>query len=387
MNAEMELRRLVWTLSLALSAGNLCAEPARRASDFLSLPPAFRALAGDPVIQIERSQGSKKKSRLTGVRPFSPRSGFQHRDDNGRLLLRLDPAESDEKIAGNAANALAKEFHRKVLSRDSLNWHERRLRLDTLFLCEEDRFVELAERKLKGRAAPEPWLDAWWKVRMGLPQTPDRSHDLILINLHYDHFGKKTTNGHFCFALRRRGGDAENDLLFDFRAPWHLDRPPRPTEGLNIHNRLLLSATVENLYDWLYTQTEYRHSYVECWFLPVTKEQVTLLKHIADRPVAHEAGQFRVFRKNCASLGLAFLHRLQPIGTPLPLGRGVADRPTVAAQRILDDFEENPPYFRLENVTHERGREPTAKSTIHRAQPSRAGSRAFRMLRTVPEAN
>ncbi|MDF1656833.1 MAG: hypothetical protein P1U58_04430 [Verrucomicrobiales bacterium] len=313
--------------------------------------------------------------------------GFQTRNRDARLFLPVNGTSSDKSIAENAAQIFAEAFHEKVLSRENRNWHERRLGLDKILIPEEDDFVALAERKLLGRPAEEPWLDAWWKVRMGLPQTPDRSHHLILINLHYDHFGKKTTNGHFCFALRRKGGSPEGDMLFDFRAPWDLNRSPRFTEGLNLHNRLLLSAIVENLYDWLYTQTEYRHCYVECWFLPISKEQVTLLKHIGDRPVIHEAGHFRAFRKNCASLGLGFLHRLEPIGTPLPLGRGVADIPTVAARRILDEFEEEPPYFRLKNVTHERDREPTAKSTIHRALPTRSSSRAFRLLQTVPEAN
>ncbi|MDF1823063.1 MAG: hypothetical protein P1U68_00385 [Verrucomicrobiales bacterium] len=371
-------------LFLVVSTGFVCAEAPKRASDLLTLPPAFRAFAGDPVIQIEPRDGLKSEGKLSGMNAFRPREGFTPRGGNGRLFLKVG---EDEEVSEKAAEVLAKAFHRKVLSRESLNWHERRLRLDGLFISEKSDFIQLATRKLTAGEAPDPWLDAWWKVRMGLPQTPDPSHDLMVINLHYDHFGKKTTKGHFCFGLRSKGGDADGDLLFDFRAPWSLDRPPRATEGLNLHNRLLLSATVENLYDWLYTQTEYRHCYVECWFLPVSKEQVTLLHHIAERPVAHEAGQFRAFRKNCASLGLGFLHRLQPIGTPLPLGRGVADIPTVAARKIVEGMEEEPPYFLLENVTHQRGRQPTAKSTIHRAQPSRVSSRAFRLLRTVPEVN
>lgn len=368
---------------MAASITDACADTPPRASEILSLPPAFRALVGDPIIELKPAAKMKEEWQLFGAGQFSPKRGFRQVEEGTTLQLTDDEGAVDEK----AAETLAKVFHQKVMARESRHWHERRLGLDGLFLPDKSTFLDLAERKLTGRRATEPWLDAWWKVRMGLPQTPDSSYDLVMINLHYDHFGEKTTNGHFCFGLRKKGGDAENDLLFDFRAPWGLDRPPRFTEGLNLHNRLLLSATVENLYDWLYTQTEYRHCYVDCWFLPVSKEQIILLKHIAARPVAHEAGQFRAFRKNCASLGLGFLHRLEPIGTPLPLGRGVADIPTVAAKRILEDLEEEPPYYRLENVTHERGREPTAKSDIHRARPSRSASRAFRLLRTIPEAN
>lgn len=381
----MKRRGVIPVFLAVVSIGAVRAETTQRVSDFLDLPPAFRAFAGDPVVEIRsKGGGSWWDGKLFGSNEFRPKLGFSPQKRDGRLLLR---GGDDEDVSVKAAEVLAKAFHRKILSRQSLNWHEKRLRIDSLFLEEEADFVELATTQLTSGKVAAPWMDAWWKVRMGLPQTPDANHDLILINLHYDHFGEKTTSGHFCFALRRKGGDSERDTLFDFRAPWDLDRPPRMTEGLNLHNRLLLSAAAENLYDWLYTQTEYRHCYVECWFLPVSKEQVTLLRHIAERPVLHEAGQFRAFRKNCASLGLAFLHRLEPIGTPLPLGRGIADIPTVVTRNVIDNLDDEPPYFLLENVTHKRGREPTAKSTIHRAEPSRGTSRAFRLLRTIPEAN
>lgn len=381
------MRRTVTGLVLALCAANLSAESPQRVSDLLALPPAFEALIGDPVIEWETGSGVAGGTRLLGLNVFRPKRGFGERGGSQRLILRAEPVSDATLLGERVARFLAEAFHRKVLSEESLNWHERRLGIDQLFIPEEERFVELAARKLAGKPTLEPWFDAWWKVRMGLPQTPDPSHHLVLINQHRDHFGRKISTGHFCFALRKRGGDAENDVLFEFRAPWELDRPHRVTEGLNFHNRLLLSATAENLYDWLYTQTEYRHCHVDCWFLPVSKEQVTLLRHIADRPVVHEAGQFRAFRKNCASLGLAFLHRLEPIGTPLPLGRGLADIPAVAVRRVLENYESEAPYFRLTNVTHERGREATAKSEIRRAQPTRADSRAFCMLRSVPEVN
>lgn len=383
------MKRRVGLLVSAVIAliGAVHAEPPQRVSDLLSVPPVFHSFAGDPLIQFKPAKGSKREAKLSGFNGFHPKSGFGHGEEDGRLLLWIKGDESEPEVRREAALTLAKEFQRRVLGRENLNRHEKRLHLDSLFWNDGSQFVRLATKKLMGEKASEPWLDAWWKVRMGLPQTPDPMHSLILINLHYDHFEEKKSFGHFCFGLRKVGGDAEGDLLFDFRAPWDLDRQPRITEAVNIHNRLVLSANVENLYDWLYSQTEFRHCYVECWFLPISKEQVTLLRHIANRPVAHEAGQFRVFRKNCASLGMGLLHRLQPIGTPVPLGRGVADIPTVAAKNILEQLDDTPPYFRLTNVTHERGREPTAKSTIHKAVPSRATSRAFRLLRTVAEVN
>lgn len=387
MNADMSLDRRFVIIGILISAGFLRAGTPERASDYLSLPPVFRDFAGDPNLVFKPQREGRDQGRLFGSSSFVPRSGFQSRDGSARLQLRVADGSDRDHVAKAAARTLARAFYREVLRRESLSWHERRLRLDQLFLSGEAQFVKLAEEKLLGRRASEAWFDAWWQVRMGLPQSTDSSRQLVLFLLHYDHFGEKTSTGHLCFGIRHKGGDAENDLLFDFRAPWYVDRQPRLTEAINLHNRLPLSALSLNLYDWLYTQTEYRHCYVDCWFLPISREQVCLLEHLADRPVVHEAGQFRAFRKNCASLGSAFLHRLEPIGRPLPLGRGVADIPTVTARKYLEEFKEEPPFFQLGNVTHERGREATAKSKIHRAQPSRAQSRAFQLLRTASGAN
>ncbi|MEM6278922.1 MAG: hypothetical protein AAF733_05540 [Verrucomicrobiota bacterium] len=347
----------------------------------------FHEFVGDPVLVFRPMEGNRTEGRLFGSRAFRPESGFEKAGRKGRLRLRVSNPRDASEVAETAATTLATAFYREVLSRESLHWHERRLRLDEIFRFEEASFVALAVNKLQGRPAREPWLDAWWTVRMGMAQSLDPRHRKVLILLHYDHFGEKTTTGHFCFGLRRVGGNANGDVLFDFRAPWFEDRQPRLTEAINLHNRLPLSITTSNLYDWLYTQTEYRHCYVDCWFLPVSKEQVVLLRHLSTSPVVHEAGQFRAFRKNCASLGLGLLHRLEPIGTPLPLGKGVADIPTVSARKYLENRGGEPTFVRLENVTHERGREATAKSEIHHAQPSRETSRAFRLLRSAVDEN
>ncbi|MGB0240857.1 MAG: hypothetical protein ACPGIH_08520, partial [Verrucomicrobiales bacterium] len=70
-----------------------------------------------------------------------------------------------------------------------------------------------------------------------------------------------------------------------------------------------------------------------------------------------------------------------------PLRRGPSiDFPVGVANRVKEPYEK-PPFFRVENMTRVNGREPTAKSEIHRAQPSRASSRVFRNLQKVPGAN
>lgn len=383
----MRVIRWIFVIGLLSCAGFLRVGAQERASEYLRLPPAFREFVGDPRIGFRSYQGDRKQSRLFGASSFLPKSGFEERERETRLSIRVaDPSNRDE-VAEEVARVLAKAFFREVLRRESLHRHERRLRLDALFLSDEAQFVDLAKEKLLGRPASERWFDAWWQVRMGLPQSVDPSHHLVLCLLHYDHFGEKISMGHFCFGLRRMGGDSEGDLLFDFRAPWVLDRDPGLIEGLNFCNQLPLSISTTNLYDWLYTQTEFRHCYVNCWFLPVSKEQVFLLRYLASREVPHPAGQFKALRKNCASLGLALLHRLEPIGTPLPLGRGIADFPQAAGALVLSKFEEEPPFYRLENVTHLRGRAPTAKSKIYPAPPTRSTSRAFRLMRTVSAAN
>lgn len=383
----MRLGRYLAVIGILSCLGLPDAGAAQRASDYLSLPPVFHDFAGDPLVVFKPFEDGRRESRLFGSSSFLPKSGFQPLRGDARLSLRVADSSNRAEVAAEAAQTLARAFYREVLARKSLTWHERRLHLDELFRLNESRFVELAEEKLRGHPAREAWFDAWWQVRMGLPQSNDPSRQLVLCVLHYDHFGEKTSTGHLCFGIRERGGNAQNDLIFDFRAPWFLDRQPRVTEAINLHDRLPLSAMAMNLYDWLYTQTEFRHCYVDCWFLPVSKEQVALLHHLAERPVVHDAGQFRAFRKNCASLASAFLHRLEPIGKPLPLGRGVADIPTQKARQYLEELDESPPFYQLENVTHLRGREATARSRIYHAQPSRESSRAFRMLRMAEGAN
>ncbi|MEM7697818.1 MAG: hypothetical protein AAF236_05380, partial [Verrucomicrobiota bacterium] len=191
---------------------------------------------------------------------------------------------------------------------------ERRLRLDELIPVSREEFVSWSGRRLSGERLADPLADAWWTIRTGAVQRADQTHDLLLINLHTQFLEpkKKESAGHFCFGIRNRGGDANGDLVFDFRAPWYLDSSPTIPDALNFDNSLQIRAFSANLYDWLYTQTSIRGCYVKIWFVPISVEQRTLLEGIADVDSIHAGGPFKPARKNCASLGLLFLDRLSP---------------------------------------------------------------------------
>ena len=180
--------------------------------------------------------------------------------------------------------------------------------------------------------------------------------------------------GHISLGLRHKNGRTDTDFILDFRAPWNLDRPPTPFEGFNFGNTLKLAGFTENLYDWLHTQTAHRGCYVKVWALPISREQTVILRHFDKRIEVHQGGNFRALRKNCASLALLFYDRLQPVHESLVASPAVADMPLPNALRIVSDYE-RVPFATLPNVTEEFGREPTARSKVHSAAPSRATSR------------
>jgi hypothetical protein len=175
--------------------------------------------------------------------------------------------------------------------------------------------------------------------------------------------------------------------MFDFRAPWPYDRRARFTEAPNIHNRLKLERTTPNLYDWFYTQTEHRNCYINMWAVPIFEEQLTLLREIINRSEVVQAGNFRVGKKNCASLGTHFLDRILPFGEGVERGVQLIDYPVKTAQFVAKRFSDNANYVNLTNITKKLGRTPTSKSKLHPAEPSRTRSRGFRLLQKNPGLN
>ena len=358
-----------------------------RAGDAFDWPPAFEALFGNPVIKDRRGLVFKESVIVYGAGRYNAYDGMMRGAQPSGVMVCSRAKLSADRVNELAAEALARRFYQLVLHSNRRTRYEDLMEMGELLPMEKERFVTIATKRLAGESTGSPEEDAWWNVRMGVPESASSRYQLVIINLHYDQGDGKVNHGHFCFGLREIGGDAEQDLVFDFRAPWYVDRRPRTTEAVNMHNNLRLMSDTQNLYDWLYTQTEYRNCWVKLWFLPATESQVTLLRSFHERGVQHAAGSFRPFRKNCASLGLLFFDRLQPFTADFLLKRGPSiDFPVAVGKRVKEPYGELP-FFRVDNMTDVNGRVPTAKSEIHRAQPSRASSRVFRELQKARGAN
>lgn len=359
----------------------------RRADDVFNWPPAFEALFGNPVIKERRGFFSKDSALVYGAGRYNAYDGMMRASQPSGVVVCSRVALSVERANQLAAEALAARFYQLVLQANRRTRYEKLMNMRELIPMEKDRFVAIASKRLVEQSTGSLEEDAWWNVRMGVMESASSRYQLVIINLHHDKGNGRVNHGHFCFGLREIGGDAEQDLVFDFRAPWYADRRPRMTEALNFHNKLRLKSDTQNFYDWLFTQTEYRNCWVNLWFLPTTESQVTLLRSFNERGIQHAAGSFRPFRKNCASLGLLFYVRLQSFAADSLLRRGPSiDFPVEVGNRVKDSYS-GLPFFRVDNMTVANGREPTAKSEIHQAQPSRSSSRVFRELQKAPGAN
>jgi len=324
---------------------------------------------------------------------------------NPRVVIRTGRTQSFRKIASSErsylvrasskddvrsvlAEGILKEFYKKNLSQSALSINERRLKMRELIPMDQEIFIATGMNRLQGKKASTRMLDDWWKVRMGMPLHRSHSHQLFITNMHWDKGeGKKESLGHFCFGIRKRGGDTAKDVIFDFRAPWDHDRRARFTEALNLHNRLKLEGMTLNLYDWFYTQTERRNCYVNLWFLPIFEEQLSLLHDFSARDEWHRAGNFRVGKKNCASLGGHFLNLILPIGEKIKGRDNIFDYPVQTRQAVVDRFSKNSILIELTNMTQKLGHTPTNKSALQPALPSRKGSRPYRFLLKNPRIN
>jgi|GEM_PF-785891 len=371
---------LATSISLVLFSSLLPGRAQERLTDFLEIPPAMASQSGNPKVMVESGKQSKKR-RVSGEVFSAGLTAYQVRVPEGKT--------SRGEVRRLLAREILSDFYQKNLTRSALSINEKRLKMAEIIPMNREIFMAAGMNRLRGERAPTPLLDAWWKTRMGMPLHPDRRHQLIVVNLHADKGdGKVRSLGHFCFGYRERGGAPQQDTMFDFRAPWYLDRKPGKIEALNLHNRLKLEVTIENLYDWLYTQTEFRNCLVKMWFIPVYEEQFALLRDFARRGEGAQAGNFRAGKKNCASLGARFFERILPIRDHLEGGSRIFDFPVKTAKWVVKCY---PPqktiYVKIDNVTQEHGHKPTYKSEIHAALPSRSGSRCFRLLAEIPGIN
>ncbi|MEM9281119.1 MAG: hypothetical protein AAGA96_04775 [Verrucomicrobiota bacterium] len=361
-------------------------EDAIRAREVFDWPPAFEALFDNALIRVREGNASTQ-ARVLGGGGYDPFDGIVSPSAPAKIVIRTNHEISDRILFDEVATAAAREFYRRVLDSSNRSRYEKRMNMGELVPMDEETFVEIARRRLLGRPADQAIHNAWWTVRMGAVGIPARGHRLLIVNIHLDKDGEGETHGHFCFGIRRNGGDPDGDRLYDFRAPWELVRRPKITEAVNVDDSLQLQGFSENLYDWLYTQTEYRFCYVRMWALPVNREQIALLDAFSRDGAPFQAGPFRPFRKNCASLGALFYDRIRPINEALVTSRGPSiDFPKKVAAEIIET-ELNPPLLMISNVTDDRGREATASSHIYQPQPSRASSRPFQKLAAHPDFN
>ncbi len=341
-----------------------------RVSDYLVLPPAMKRQLGDPLVKVEQANHKWPAFALSSIR------------------VELENPTNREAVRLQLATQLARSFYQKNFSENARSILERRMNMHELIPMDAATFENIARKRLRGVDTGNSLHDSWWNVRMGEPLQLSQSHHLVLITLQVGGDQLRENTGHFAFGVRKKGGNSDRDIVFDFRAPWPYDRSPRFTEAPNIHNRLKLGGMTENMYDWLYTHTEYRNCYANLWFFPVAKEQLDLLFAFDQKRERHNAGNFRVWKKNCASLGALFYDRIHPVDDELPGKMDPIDFPRHMANRVVKRYPESDThYLRIWDYTEERGRQPTAKSKIHRAQPSRPGSRPYQLLLKDPLIN
>lgn len=369
-------RSLIICIGFALlvaTASEGLAEKKQFLSDYLSLPPVLERYFGNPAVHIsaERSRETTGVCLLGSNHPIF----FVHPRENA----------SEEEIRSAISARLLNRFYNKRISLRNRHGSDRRLKLEELIPLDKETFRQIGTDRLAGRSTGSPVYDAWWSVRMGMPLTTSSTHQLAIINLHSDK--SRITAGHFTFGYRKRGGDPESDVMFDFRAPWDRDREPYILEGMNFLNTLTIEGTAHNFYDWCYTQTQFRGCFIKFWFVPIAEEQLILLQDFARSGRIHDGGHFKGLKKNCASLGEMFYERILSFDDTVGNRDHIADLPIETAERIRERYTAEPVYCRIENITEELGRERTAKSEVHRAQPSRQESRSFRTLATVPGIN
>lgn len=337
----------------------------------LSWPPVFERAYGTPEVVV-REGSNCRVPRVTFVRPLAT---VYVRVPEGCACSQIDRA-----LRSHFLGVAWEDF----LDDANLTYYEGKLNIEELIPMDRDEFFRIGHYRLAGCSTGHCAQDAWWKLRMDEPLKPSQDHLLAMTALVWDDPDSKTF-GHFSFVLRQRGGCPDGDLIFDFRAPWLLDRRPRFTEAPNFHNRLKLRTWKENLYDWIYTQTEFRNCHIRIRFVETCEEHVTLLKAFDGE---QHAGNFRALKKNCASLGLQTLNRLIPLDERIKGEHKLADLPFETYENAIEQFgaidlEE----IFIENVTQEQGNEFTSKTALRDAMPSRKGSRGYCILKKIAVIN
>ncbi len=363
-------RFLLWLLCLlSASAAGVSGADGERIADRLEWPPVFERQFGNPVIVMRPALSDRCEVKFFPVagRIAVPQSGGKGVSDNSDRLLM---------------DFFLGRIWERYLAPESLPRNDRRMNMEELIPMSRERFFEIGRCRLAGRSSGCPSADAWWQVRMGQPLSVSRTHLMALCSISWDE-PDRNNRGHYSFAVRRRGGDPGGDVILDFRAAWDLDRRPTLGEAFNRDDELQLESIRENLYDWLYTQTEHRNCNVSATFTAIHCEQIQLIRAFGDE--ARQAGPFRLVQKNCASLGVRFMNRLLPLDQPL--SSPVVDLPLRAIDETAERFGGKRGVVEIADVTEERGNRPSNSNHLRPAKPSREASRPYQILLQVEGIN
>lgn len=336
-------------------------------SDILDWPPVFERLIGDPDVSAKEKANSRVK--VQWIRPL-------------KKVIVYSPELCDRRIKYQLIDYFLEKVWQEYLSPSVQTSAERKYDMKELIPMSRADYYRIGRIHLAGKKTDCAVENAWWKVRMGCPLTESKDYLLSFNNLSWAE-KDGLAHGHYCFALRKRGGDPDGDMIFDFRAPWTLDRRTAAKDMFD--ESITLQSYHENYYDWLATQTTVRHCDIFATFVPVSEEQVILLK--AYKGGVHKASRYRLFKSNCASLGLQFTNRLLPLDERIPGENSILDFPARKISVATGNFGETVADIGIDSTTLEKRSEFTHKNKTLRARPSRRKCESFLLLKQVAAIN
>jgi len=314
----MKITHCSWLPLILLFTGIQTTSSAQkpRLNEFLSLPPVMDRLVGNPPVEIHETPGTK--SALVSLRRPAIKFAQSAKVD----LIQIDVPKTGTTFTPALAQALLEHFWEiRLKNRDEDH--------DEVALppMSKDRFVAIGRGQLTGKPIKDPVGNAWWKVRMDEPLTPDPDHHLIVMAAK----SPAEFYSHFALGLRKTGsnGAPNGDWVLDPRAPWLKDTHPSIIDWFNFDKSMIMTVEVSHLTDWMYTQTAYRGYGITMQFTPATEEYVTLLLAAGNSEELRSLrlGPFEPFRNNCATHGQELIEALLPLDERLCGRHPIADLP------------------------------------------------------------
>lgn len=339
-----------------------------QADDHFAWPPVCRRTFKNPEIVVKKSDVDHCK--ILYIRPL-------------KKVIVETPQNATNAIAISAVqNYFLEAIWNTYLSTSSLTRNEVELNMEELIPMNRATFLAIGRIRMSGQLTGSALHDAWWNVRMGEELTISKKHLLSLNSIVWAE-GTGNQFGHLAIAVRRRGGSADCDYILDFRAPWELDRRSELKDLLTYN--LDLIGIRENYYDWLSTQTRYRHCDVTSTFVRVHHEQLLLLEAYSRE--IHNAGEYRILKGNCGSLGVEVLNRLLPLDRRIPREDSFADLPDKKISLAVPCFGGPVSVVENKSVTLQIGRKIRHRNDSVPAEPSRSKNTCFLKFSRVPEIN